>query len=142
MVRAIVIILVVAGLALFLAFKYGGVASFDPTAEGEAFKAQLAPGMTWQQVAALYAPKKYSVYYEFTQKVGGNEFVELRTTAPTDFDEAHLAQRLKAGEMPHGFQFPYHFSAQCSFAVTFDQAGVLSEVVDTLTMADLLQTRK
>lgn len=142
MVRAIVIILVLAGLAVFLAFKFGGVGSFDPTTQGEELKAKLLPGMTWRQVIALQEPRKYCIFHEKTRRVGGMDLTTVEAGIPIDFDETRIADAIRDGTVPYGFQFPYRFSAQCSFDATFDRNGLLTAVADTMTMADLLDTRK
>ncbi|MCK4342613.1 MAG: hypothetical protein KAY37_12925 [Phycisphaerae bacterium] len=141
MVKVIVILLVLAGLVVFLAYQFGGVATFDPTVEGEALKAKIQPGMTWQQVADLKQPRKYQIIHERKKKVGPDEILMLIPGTKIDYDAAYITAGFQNNTMPNGFIFPYHFSAQSAFQVVFNANGVVQEVGDLGTMADLLDTR-
>jgi hypothetical protein len=139
MVKGIVVLMLVGGVGIWLAYHYGGAKSFDPTAQGRQAKAALQQGMTWQQaVDAAGPPVQFSCKH--LTKRGGMEMIE--DGAPTRWDRPLFEQTFATSGAPYGFRLIYNFSAQAAFSAHFDRSGKLEEVADDKTVADLLDTRK
>lgn len=126
-VLAVLFVLVVIGVALVV--KFGGVADFDPAAGADDFVAQVQPGMSWQQVLDVKAPKKYAVFSNNPDRLHG---------PIVKFDEATFRSNMQNGGYPLGFFFEYRFDAQNAFNVNFDEQGNVSGVEKIMTMSDLL----
>jgi len=52
-----------------------------------------------------------------------------------------LARRVANKELPNGFTIEYKFSEQVAFEVVFNKAGLVTDVEDVQTIADLLDSR-
>lgn len=143
MVKVIVVILVLAGLALFAAYQWGGFSSFDPTEQGREAKAAIAPGMQWTKVVDLAGePGHYRIIREVVKRTSGEEVKTYDPGIKRKFRYDEIKQEIAAGTAQHGFIFEYYFSAQAAFQVAFDGSGVAEWIGDIATVADLLDTRE
>ena len=115
-------------IVLILLFKLGLFTGEDPKAAAEALHKSVTPGMTWQQVVDIRAPKKFA-------KLRAESLTG--TSAPRKFDRAMLEDGLADGEYPEGFTFPYTFSAGEAVQVVFDDKGKVIGVEDMPTAKDL-----
>ncbi len=130
-------IVVLAAIALVIAYYVGGTRSFDPTEQGRKARAAIAPGMTWQQVIDVAGePNKYQTM--LPKKAGGVP----EPGALVSFDRNSLVSELATNVHRHGFVFPYAFSEASRFQVFFDSKGVVQQVADMLGMPDFLDTRR
>ncbi|MGD8453348.1 MAG: hypothetical protein PVJ57_16165 [Phycisphaerae bacterium] len=141
MVKAMVVILLVAGLIVAGIYLFGGTRSFDPDKQGRQARAAIQPGMSWEQVVKICEPKNFRIVQATKQKTFNGETVIKKPGVPQRYDHALLAGEVDARRMEHGFVFDYNFSHQVAFEVWFDAAGEVTEVNDLATMADLLDTR-
>lgn len=139
MLKIIVGVIVLAGVGLYLVYQFSGVNSFDPTEQGRQAKAAIAIGMTWQEVVDGAGPPRT---YQIIMRGSRNGQPVYRPGGRQDFSADKLAAEIADRQTPFGFVFPYMFSAQVAFEVAFDDQGVVVDIVDTPTMADLLQTRE
>jgi hypothetical protein len=143
MFKVIIASLVLLGVAVFAAYHWGGVGSFDPTAQGRKAKAALTPGMPWVKVVdAAGAPHKYALLVERVKKVGGQDVRMLEPGVPQRFTPDALKADITGGAAPYGFVFDYRITEHVAFRVTFDKTAVVESVGDLRTMADLLDTRR
>ena len=131
----LVVILAVAGLGVYY---YGGVRGFDATKQGEAARAAIQPGMTWNQVIA--AAGKEPRHYRRMIKKGG-PVPTLEPGGQSKFKADSFGGFVTNNSFPEGFLFEYRYSEQVAFAVHFSPAGTATGISDLTTMADLLQTR-
>jgi hypothetical protein len=143
MVKAIVGLIVVCGIALGLVYFLGGYGKLDPTKQGETAKAKIKTGMTWKQVIdAAGKPGRYHIYIRVKKTIGGVETEVVEDGTELRFDRQLFENDLKANNMKEGFRLVWNFSPQSAFTVVFDAAGVATDIHDEKTMADLLGTRK
>lgn len=141
--KALIGLVLVGGLALLIFYKFAGYSSFDPTKDGEARKAKIAPGMSWSQViSAAGEPGQYKTFMKVKARVRGEDVEEVKEGPPMHFKKGLFEQDAAGNSMPEGFVFLYHFSEQSSFSVTFDGTAKVLAVNDNKTMADLLDSRK
>ena len=141
--KAMLILIVLIAAVLVGVFYYGGYGSFDPTKQGEDNMAKITPGMTWQQVIdTTAAPKKYSYFIKKTKKSFGEEIEFLQPSVPVDFDRNRFNEKFTNGEFPFGFSFRYVYSRSVAFEVLFDDVGMVIEVGDLPTEADLFQMKR
>jgi hypothetical protein len=141
--KAIIIVLVLLAAGLGILYFRGGYHSFDPTAEGNKAKAAIKPGMTWKQVLDIAGKGgKYRHIIKTVQKIKGEDVEQVIVGTPVELKPDLLAARLASNQAPEGFVIEYFFSAQVAFDVVFDSAGLVNEVQDIMTGADLLGTRK
>jgi hypothetical protein len=139
MVKVIVIVMLLAGAAVCIAYFVGGARSFDPTEQGRQAQAAIKPGMTWQQVVdAAGKPVSFQTILEKTAR----GVTTYQRGATVKFDPASLPSEMANKVHAHGFVFIYNFSAQSRFSVEFDGDGVAQSVQNEPTVADLLDTRK
>lgn len=125
-------------IGIFLYYKYGGYATFDPTKQGEEAKAAIKPGMPWTTVIDICGgpPQEYHVL------TPDPKTKMLREGAAIPFEAKNLESDIKNKAVPDGFVFRYKFSEQAAFSVYFSEKGNALQLVDALTTADLLQTRR
>ncbi|HSW47124.1 MAG TPA: hypothetical protein VLM89_16290 [Phycisphaerae bacterium] len=138
------IITLIALLAVVLAVVYfrGGYQSFDPAEQGNKAKAAIKPGMTWKQVIdAAGTGGKYRSIMKKVERTGGQEYTTTVLGPHVELKPDRVAAHVAAGDIPDGFIFEYRFSQSVAFAVIFDGAGIVDEVRDLTTMADLLGTK-
>ncbi|MEO0515206.1 MAG: hypothetical protein AAF086_07925 [Planctomycetota bacterium] len=128
-VLVVLLVLVVALVALVV--KFGGVLSFDPAAGAQQFVTDVQPGMTWQQVVAVKAPKKYAAYKDDPESMMGHGPI-------VKFDEARFASNMQSGSFPLGFFFEYTFDAEHAYNVSFDGQGNVTSIEERMTTSDLL----
>jgi hypothetical protein len=139
LVVGFIVILLVGGALLYYG---GGYDSFDPNQMGQDARAKITPGMAWTAViAAAGEPKENRVLIEDVRGAGSSKATFLKPGAKNPFESGRFEERVKRGDLPHGFIFPYVFSQSVAFNVTFDVAGNVTSVDDQTTMADLLQTK-
>lgn len=143
MVKVIVGIMFVVGVVIVGAYYFGGVGSFDPTAQGRKAKAAITPGLTWTQVvSAAGAPRKYQVMQKVKDTMFGQEVETLKPGPVFNFDAVELTRAVNGGDVADGFIFRYMFSSQAAFQVFFDGQGLVLDVEDVPTVANLLDTRE
>ncbi|HMQ14491.1 MAG TPA: hypothetical protein PKC49_00820 [Phycisphaerae bacterium] len=143
MVKAMVTIVLLAGIGLAVVYFAGGYSAHDPDAVGREAKQSITPGMTWQQVVDVATrPERYCVFKKEKRRVAGKEVEQLRKSMPLDFEQAMFAREFAAGNMNDGFTFHYRFSHQVAFEVFFDSAGRVEAVQNLATVANLLDTRR
>lgn len=122
-------ILVVVG--LYLAFHFGGIGSLDPAQQAEQLKADVTPGMTWQEVADKRPPKRYQTFVQL-------EDGSIREAPEVKFDRGEFDAAFKASGYPLGFNFVYIFGAESQYSVAFDPEGKVTSVDKLTTLGDLL----
>ncbi len=130
--KAILALVVLIGIGIFLAFKYGGVGSFDPEEQAKQFNVTVKPGMTWQQVMEKYPPKKLAVY-------GRDDRGLKRRSNEDKFVKADFEAAVKAASFPDGFDFCYFFSGEHAYAVRFNAAGAVEEITKATSLGDLMK---
>lgn len=140
--KAVIGLVVLIGLVVGGVYMYRSYKDFDPTKQGEEAKTAITPGMTWQQViGAAGEPPGYK-HISLQKERIGNKWVEVpKPGTRVAFDRPKFEGRIAGNDTPHGFIFCYRFSERCAFDVNFDSGGKVIDVADTMTMADLLQTR-
>ena len=126
-VLAVLLVVVIAGVALIVTF--GGVTEFDPAAGAEEFVAQVQPGMSWQQVIGVKAPKKFAIYTDNPERPHG---------AIGNFNQASFTTSFQNGSFKWGFFFVYRFDTEHHYHVIFDEQGNVSYVEEQMTFSDLL----
>ena len=143
MVKVIIVVLVLAGGALLVAYYAGGIGSFDPTEQGREAKAAISLGMSWTKVIDVAGePQHYRIFRKVSKKGPGGQDVEtIKPGGELKFDRPLVQQDITNKQMPDGFIFEYFFSQQVAFQVWFDGTGLVTAVENVQTMADLLQTR-
>ncbi len=143
MVKVIVAAFVIAAVALGIAYYHGGTRSFDPTAQGRAAQAALTTGMKWTQVIdAAGPPIRYCFKRKEKEKIGGAEIERILDGPKMKFDRPTFENALAGGYAPVGFRYYYYFNDQVAFSVHFDPNGVVEDIADDKTVADLLDQRK
>ena len=141
--KVILVLLVLLAAGFCVLYFRGGYHSFDPTAEGNKAKAAIKPGMTWKQVLDIAGKGgKYRHIIKTVQRIRGEDVEQTVVGTPVELKPDLLDARLAANQAPEGFVIEYYFSAQVAFAVAFDSTGLVNEVYDVMTTADLLGTRK
>ena len=133
--KAILGLLVLIVLGVFLAYQFGGVGSFDPEQQAQKFNATVKAGMTWEQVAKDFPPKKFAVY-------GRDDTGSLIRANEEKFILADFEKKVKApapGGFPDGFDFCYTFSGEHAYVVTFDSAGNAQSISKARTLGDLMK---
>lgn len=129
--KVLVVLLVVVIALVALVVKFGGVTSFDPAAGAQQFVADVQPGMTWQQVVAVKAPKKYAAFKDDPESMMGHGPI-------VRFDEASFASSMQQASYPLGFFFEYTFDAEHAYNVNFDAQGNVESIEERMTTSDLL----
>lgn len=120
--KGLVVLIVLVGVGIWGAYQFG-MQGMDPAVEAQQFSGKVQPGMTWEQVADVKAPRKF---YPFsgTGEGGGGEFDRegFKVVAPT---------------LGQGFNFKYQFSGDHAYQVNFDETGKVSSVEKMRTFNDL-----
>lgn len=122
------------GVGIFLAFKLGGVGSFDPAEQAKKLQDAVKPGMTWQQVADQFPPKKFRVVI-----IGDSGFPQ--DGPDVKFDRPAFEKDAAAGAFKLGFGFVYLYGAESQFDVSFDDGGKVTSVNRRMTMSDLMSPK-
>jgi hypothetical protein len=117
-------------MGLFVAAVTGCGFSEPPEQQAENFVAAVKPGMTWQQVVAVQAPRRFAE--ASTTAMGGHK--QLQT-----YSDQVIRDSLAANSFLDGFLFNYQFTADHVYNVWFDQAGNVMTVQKVRTMGDLLR---
>lgn len=141
--KAIVVLLGLFGLGIVGMYYFGGYSSFDPDKQGRDAKAAIKPGMTWTQVIAVAGenPKLHTISM-YTTKIGKQKVQERKVGPAVRFDKSKVSSGLSSNRYPNGFILSYMFSEQVAFSVEFDAKGVVVDVEDNATIADLLDSRE
>lgn len=142
--KMILILMVLAAIAVGIGYFTGGSRDFDPNAQGEKARAAITPGMTFAQVlTAAGAPGEWRKIEMVTQKdpFGGGNIKVPTLRARFKYEPGALERRIKDGTLPDGFTAAWVFSRSIAFGVTFDGAGVVLDLEDLRTDADLLDMR-
>ena len=85
--------------------------------------------MTVEQVFdAIGAPRRFSVVNLKKFKRLGTEVEELVPAPRAKFDRDRFDRNRPNGHYPDGFQFEYRHSPTSEFQVTFDGAGLVTDV--------------
>jgi hypothetical protein len=141
--KAIIVLVGLIGLGIVGMYYFGGYSSFDPDQQGRDAKAAITPGMTWTQVIAAAGenPKLHTISIH-TREIAGQKIQERQVGPAVQFSKAKVASAVNSGRYGNGFILSYHFSQQVAFDVTFNAAGIVIDIEDAATIADLLQTRE
>lgn len=144
MVKGAIVILALGFAVVFGAYYIGGVSSWDPEGAGRAARAALAPGMSWTAVIdAAGEPGHYQYIRQEKEKdPDGNVTIKYVPGYKQEFDYGAVSDALNNSEFPHGFLLHYFYSPQVAFRAWFDCTGVLENIEDVRTLADLLDTRE
>ncbi len=122
-------LILMVGVGLFVLYQWGGYGTLDPTQQGRDAQAAITPGMTVEKVFdAIGAPRRFSVVNLKKVKRNGQEVEELVPAPRAKFDRDRFDTNRANGDYPHGFQFEYRHSPASQFQVTFDAAGVVTNV--------------
>lgn len=132
--------MVVVGLGIIgLTYSAGGIAGYDPTAQGEEAMEAIQPGMTWERVIeTTQPPGKYRSMIASTTPDG---FESVTPAGSQRFDLDSFRKHAAADGYTHGFIFEYRYSAEAAFDVWFDEAGEVASVQMQRGVADLLHMR-
>ena len=117
-------LIVLIGVVIAAMFGLGLFSSEDPQVTLDNLKNSVKPGMTWQQVADVREPRKFT-RVRF-QAMGGR-------TQPEKFDRAKIADCISKSEFSQGFTFEYRFSNAHALEVIFDDQGTVEALGDLLT---------
>jgi hypothetical protein len=135
-----IIALILVGLAAM--YFFGGYKELDPDKQGREAKAAITPGMTFKQVIDAAGKPRKARTISVHKRKDGDEWIEDEQIGPlSEFKQNVIEDRLRQNNAPYGFILHYYFSDQVAFEVRFDAQGVVEEIYDVRTMADLLQTR-
>lgn len=128
--KALVILIVVGGLALVALYYFGGFADLDPATQGEQFRNAIHEGMTWEEVVDLKEPKKFYAFSSDPSSMTGRG-------PEQDFSRAYVSDILSKGGVPAGFGFDYVFTGDHAYTLTFDGEGKLTYIEKMRTTKDL-----
>jgi hypothetical protein len=132
-------LILMVGVGLFALYYWGGYGTLDPTQQGRDARAAITPSMTVKQVFdAIGPPRRFSVVNLKKVERFGQEVEELVPAPRADFDLKRFETNRASGEYPYGFQFEYRHSPTSLFQVTFDGAGLVTDVGDVPTVGALL----
>jgi hypothetical protein len=135
-VFGLLVLLAAIGTAVYF---FGGYAGLDPNKQGADAKAAIKPGMTLAQVLDVAEPKEYHQISVQKQKSDGEEVEVPVEASAVPFRRKSVEDRVKNGDLPHGFVIPYYFSGSVAFKVYFDGTGTVTHVTGMTTMSDLLK---
>ena len=127
--KALLILIILAG--LIIVGVYFMVSGVDPAAEGQTFRQTIHTGMTWEEVADLKAPRKFSPVSTNPQNMTGKDPAQ-------DFDRDRMRNLVSNGSLPAGFVFGYKFTNEHAWELYFDSTGKLIDIQDMKTINDLL----
>lgn len=117
-------------LAGVVAWQVGLFEMEDPAEAAAAVKANVKPGMTWQQVVDYRAPGRVSR-------------IKPDDISPRLIDQRRFDQQtrnlVEQGDYGDGFVLQYVFSADAQVDVWFNPDGTVMRVDEPYTRADLLQ---
>ncbi len=141
--KVIIVLLAVIALVVGGIYMFGGYKDFNPDEQGRTAKAAIKPGMTVSQVVAVAGSKPKLQVINVTRPKPGKKGLAQRVVGPpVPFDEAKVNAKVSTGGYKDGFVLSYAFSEQVAFNVDFNGAGLVTDISDAATMADLLGTRK
>jgi len=130
--KALVILIVLGGLGLVALYYFGGFANLDPVAEAEGFRNSLNEGMSWEDVVAKKAPRKFATFSDDPNSMTG-------TSPDQPFDANLIREAVANRQMPLGFKFDYMFTGDHAWSLHFDGAGRLVAIEPILTTKQLLE---
>ena len=129
--KGLVIFIVVGIIALVLVFQFGGYSSLDPAEQAQQFREQVSEGMTWEQVADVREPRRFTAV---NPNAMGGQGLER------DFDRQSLADDISDNErLRHGFVFLYRFDASHHYDIVFSPQGEVVAVNEPRTAKDLYE---
>jgi len=133
-------LLLLVGIGWATVYYAGGYGSFDPNKQGQQARAAVSPGMTHTKAFdACGDPHRVQKIRREVEKVGGEEIEIFVPGPPADTTRERINERIANGDFPYGFVIPYRFSQSVAFAIHFDEAGIVTQIEDLATMANLLQ---
>ncbi len=136
--KAIISLMILAGLIGGGVYYFGGYRDFDPNKQGKAARAAIKPGMTLKQVMDIGGNNpKIQPINTFKHKVGQETVEEERPGLSVPFDHGRTTQQMKGGFLPKGFILNYKYSEQTAFDVYFNGNGVVTAVTDAFTLGTL-----
>lgn len=139
--KAVIGLLVVAGICFGGYYVYKQSVGFDPDKQGREVRAQIKPGMTLKQVLDLAGPNaKYQAINKFETRQGKEVVQETQVGTPVELKPDLLEKRIRDGQVPEGFVLTYTYSARYAFSITFDSAGVVLGVEKAFTEGDLYKS--
>ena len=127
--KAVLGLIVLIGVVIAAMFGLGLFSSEDPQVTLDNLRNAVKPGMTWQQVADVREPRKFT-RVRFSA-MGGR-------TQPEKFDRAKIADAISKNEFATGFAFEYRFSNAHAVEVIFDSQGAVETVAKLATVSDLM----
>lgn len=124
-------------------WHFCGPGAYNPTETGRKAKDAISEGMSWRDVCDVTdgGPTHYYALRTEMVKFAGEEIEQIVKGAELEFDYDLFEQAFEGGRMPVGFIFPYFYSHQVAFEVSFDTDGKVSSIDDMRTAADLLDMR-
>jgi len=126
-----------------LVYYVGGLKGFDPSKQGLDAKAKIGPGMKWTAVLDITGdPGKFQPLIGKIERVNGQDVEVIEVGPLSKFSRANIERRLADKSLPHGFLCTFLYSDQVAFTVKFDGDGLVENVQNAATMADLLQMRE
>ena len=128
-----VLILAVIGAGVLYYTRSSIEEGFDPTEQGRQARAAINTGAPWTEILEVAGePRKW--------KEGSSGFDFVLGYLP--FDEAtrdEIRQGLEKDELRQGFCFLYRFSDAATFAVNFSRRGVVLNIQNKESKADLME---
>ncbi|MCC6682373.1 MAG: hypothetical protein IT445_15845 [Phycisphaeraceae bacterium] len=127
----VIMILIVLAIAVVVGLYYvGGVSTLDPAQQATEFYNSLQTGMSWEQVVAMKAPKKF--FLPNPDAMGGR-------TQPQEYNEQVIREAIQNDTVPGGFMFDYMFTGDHAWTLNFDSQGRLTGTEPILTTKQLFE---
>ena len=128
--KALLMIFAIVVLAIGVLYYFTDLSSFDPAAQAAQIQDNVRLGMTWEQVADVREPVRFSPL--------SSETFNGRRQAQK-FNRTSFGSFVKDRQFPEGFVFAYNFSDAHAVEVFFDEQGTVVDVVRPMTAGDLIQ---
>lgn len=113
----------------------------DLSAIGREARAGIESGMTWREVLHVAEPSFWQVYVERKEIIDGEEYITYEPSGERGFELDLFESAEPSDQLEHGFIWDYNYGHQESFKVSFDGDGKVVDVYQTMSAADLLDSR-
>lgn len=130
--RWIIGIALIGGCLIAYGMNAGWFSPEDPALVVGRYMTAIQPGMTWEEVADIQEPRKFTPY-DYTDEDG--------ISYERPFKRESLREELLDNKHPDGFAWEYHFSAAHALRVEFDRKGEVIGVEKPFTAKDLYDGR-